>query len=106
VITTLSAAGVNGAFVAADDTEIGSRGRSRPTLTASVAPLGNIAVSTTASSAVVTFAPSATDNVSAPANHRGVSTTVGHKRFPIGVTTVSCKARDEAGNESATVTFT
>ena len=71
-----------------------------------LAPLANITTSTGDSSAVVTFVPSATDNVSIPANIVVACQPASGTAFPIGTTLVSCAARDEAGNASAPATFT
>ena len=70
------------------------------------APLENITISTGGSSAVVTFAPVAADNVSAPARIIVSCQPPSGSAFPIGATTVSCIAQDEAGNASAAAIFT
>ena len=71
-----------------------------------LAPLANLAVSTTGPTAVVTFAPSATDNVSAAAGIVVSCRPPSGTAFPIGTTIVGCTARDEAGNVSEAATFT
>ena len=71
-----------------------------------LAPLANITASTTGTSAAVTFTPSATDNVSAPASLVIACTPMSGSAFPLGVTTVSCTAKDQAGNASDPGTFT
>ena len=71
-----------------------------------VAPLANLTASTTGSSAIVTFTATATDNVSAPANVVVACSPASGTAFPLGVTTVSCTAKDQAGNTSDAVSFT
>ena len=100
---------MNGAFVAAGDAaEIGSPGtiKTTDTIPPVLAPLADMTTSTTGATAVVTFAPSATDNVSTPANILVSCQPPSGTAFPIGTTTVSCTAQDEAGNVSAASTFT
>ncbi len=69
-------------------------------------PLPNLTAPTTGSTATVTFAPTASDNVSAPAQIAVSCRPASGTAFPIGVTPVSCTARDQAGNVSAPATFT
>lgn len=107
-LTTLSSVGVNGAFVAVDGIETGSpgtivqRGDTTPPV---LDPLPTISTSTTANEAVVTFAPTATDDVSAPAAIVVTCAPASGSTFAAGTTPVSCTAQDEAGNVSEPVTF-
>ena len=71
-----------------------------------LAPIANITTSTSGSSAIVMFAPSATDNVSAPPDIVVLCQPPSGTAFPVGATPVTCNAVDEAGNVSAAAMFT
>ena len=58
---------------------------------------------TSASGAVVTFTPTATDNVDATVTV--VCTPASGSQFPLGTTQVTCNATDTAGNAALPVTF-
>ncbi len=69
-----------------------------------IAAQSNITVeAASAAGTVVTFAPSATDNVDAAISV--ICSTPSGSTFPIGTTTVTCMATDTAGNAAIPVTF-
>jgi hypothetical protein len=107
IISQLSVAGINGAFVAADGTETGSPGTTTADTTPPIIdPHADVVASAVdASGAIATYAvPAAHDNVDltvavtcAPASGA---------LFALGLTTVTCHAADAALNAAAPVTFT
>ena len=102
-ISTLSVAGVNGAFVAADGVEIGSPGTTMADTTApTIDPHADVVVSAVdASGAIATYTP--------PAAHDNVDLSVAvtcapasGALFPLGLTLVTCHASDAAAQRRGT----
>jgi hypothetical protein len=111
-VSTLSAVGVNGAFVAADDVETGSPGRIvTPDTMAPVLTTPDVITATTTDSTglVITFEVTAADDVDGATAVTCVPAS--GTKFAVGVTTVTCSSTDAAGNTGTdafdvTVTFT
>jgi uncharacterized protein YjiK len=111
-VATLSVAGVNGAFQAADGHGRGSPGRIvTPDTTAPVltAPAAISSTTTDSTGVVITFVVTALDEVDGVTAVTCVPAS--GTKFAVGVTTVTCSSTDAAGNTgtatfNVTVTFT